>query len=112
MYIGRRLQRLGAGAAATFYSDTFPRGGLSATFAIELFGLSGTSPSLECTVEHRDPDGNFSTAGNFTTMTTTGVKTLDLSTLKELIRFGYQVGGSADTNTVYANVLAPQWRPY
>ena len=45
-------------------------------------------------------------------MSAAGVWKLDVSGLKEQIRLVITVGGTAVTNTVYANVLAPMWRPY
>ena len=110
MYIGILFMRLGG---VSYYSPTFPRGGLAATFGIEVFALTGTSPTLECVVEHKNSeDTAFTTAGSFSSMTAAGVTKLDVSTLKEEIRLNITVGGSANTNTVYANVLAPMWRPY
>ena len=110
MYIGTLFMRLGG---VSYSSPTFPRGGLSATFAIEVFALSGTSPTLECVVEHKNAeDTAFATAGTFTSITAAGVAKLDVSTLKEEIRLTLVVGGTANTNAVYANVLAPMWRPY
>lgn len=110
MYIGTLFMRLGG---VSYYSPTFPRGGLSATFGIEVFALTGTSPTLECAIEHKNiEDTSFTTAGNFSSMTTSGMAKLDVSSLKEEIRLNITVGGAANTNTVYANVLAPMWRPY
>ena len=75
--------------------------------------LAGTSPTLECDVEHKNAeDTAFTTAGSFTSMTTAAVHKLDVSTLKEQIRLVFTVGGAVGTNMVYANVLAPIWRPY
>lgn len=112
MYIGSLYMRLSAGTPATYYSPTFPRGGLSATFVIEVFNLLGTSPTLECAVEHKNEDDtSFTSAGSFTSMSTTGIHKLDVSSLKEQLRLAITVGGSAATNTAYANVLAPTWRP-
>lgn len=110
VYIGDLFMRLGG---VSYPTPTFPRGGLSATFGIDLSALTGTSPSFECTVEHKNAeDTSVTTAGTFTSMTAAGVYKLDVSNLKEEIRLVFTVGGSANTNTVYANVLAPMWRPY
>ncbi|MGE0190463.1 MAG: hypothetical protein AB7T63_00330 [Planctomycetota bacterium] len=110
MYVGSLYQAMSGG---NYLSPTFPRGGLAATFAIEVFDLSGSSPTFECTVEHKnEEDTTFSSIGSFTSMTATGVHTLDVSGLKEQIRLSFAVGGGVATNTVYANVTAPMWRPY
>jgi hypothetical protein len=101
------------GSGGDYNSPTFPRGGLAATFAIEVFMLSGTSPTFECTVEHKNSeDVVFTIAGSFSSMTTAALHKLDVSSLKEQIRLVFTVGGGAATNMVYANVLAPMWRPY
>lgn len=113
MYIGSLYMRMSAGSPVTYYSPTFPRGGLAATFAIEVFALQGTSPTLECSIEHKNAsDTSFSTAASFSSMTGAGVFSKDATALKEEIRLAIVVGGSAAVNTVYANVLAPVWRPY
>lgn len=113
MYIGDLFMRMSVGTPANFYSPSFERGGLSATFAIEVFNLMGTSPTLECTIEHKNHDDtSFTSAGTFSSMNVAAVWKVDVSALKEQIRLVITVGGSAASNTVYANVLAPIWRPY
>jgi hypothetical protein len=110
MYVGSLFIR---GTGGDYNSPTFPRGGLAATFAIEVFMLSGTSPTLECDVEHKNAEDTvFTVAASFSSMSTAAVHKLDVSTLKEQIRLVFTVGGSAATNMVYANVLAPIWRAY
>ena len=113
MYIGSLYMRMSAGSPVTYYSPTFPRGGLAATFAIEVFALQGTSPTLECTIEHKnESDTSVTTAASFSSMSSVAVWFKDASGLKEQIRLAVVVGGSAAVNTAYANVLAPIWRPY
>jgi hypothetical protein len=110
MYIGT-LFVLGTGG--DYNSPTLPRGGLAATFAIEVFMLSGSSPTFECDVEHKNAeDTSFTVAGSFSSMTTAAVHKLDVTGLKEQIRLVLTVGGTAVINMVYANVLPPSWRPY
>jgi hypothetical protein len=113
MYIGDLYMRMHTTTPASYNSPTFERGGLSATFAIDVFKLFGTSVSLECIVEHKNHDEtSFSTAGTFSSMNSETLWKLDVSSLKEQIRLVITVGGSAATNMAYANVLAPMWRPY
>ena len=101
------------GTGGDYNSPTFPRGGLSATFVIEVFMLSGSSPTFECEVEHKSAEDTvFTSAGSFTSMTTAAVHKFDAVALKEQIRLVFSVGGASATNMVYANVLAPIWRPY
>jgi hypothetical protein len=113
MYIGILYVRMSIASPVTYYSPTFPRGGLAGTFGIDVLALMGTSPTLECIVEHKNVgDISYTTAGTFSSMVAAGVWKLDVSGLKEEIRLAITVGGSVATNTVYANVLSPMWRPY
>jgi hypothetical protein len=110
VYIGDLFMRSGG---VSYFTPTFPRGGLAGTFLIDILAMHGSSPTLECVVEHKNvEDTSFTTAATFTSMTTTGLKQVQASALKEQIRLNITVGGAVDTNTVYANVLAPNWRPY
>jgi hypothetical protein len=110
VYIGVLYMRLGG---VSYYSPVFPRGGLAATFGIEVFALTGTSPTLECLVEHKNSeDTSFTTAGGFSSMPAVDLYYAEIPGLKEEIRLNITVGGGANTNAVYANVLAPIWRPY
>jgi hypothetical protein len=113
MYIGDLYMRMHTTTPATYYSPTFERGGLSATFAIDVFKLFGTSVTLECLVEHKNhEDTSYTTAGTFSSMNSETLWKLDVSGLKEQIRLVITVGGTVATNTVFANVLPPMWRPY
>lgn len=113
MYIGDLFMRMSVSTPAIFYSPTFPRSGLSATFLIDVFNLMGTGTTLECTVEHKNAeDTSFTSAGVFSSMNAQQLWKLDVSGLKEEIRLAITVGGTAANNIVYANVLAPMWRPY
>ncbi len=113
MYIGDLYIRMAVGASVVYYSPTFVRGGLAGLFAFDVMGLMGTGTTLECDVEHKNSeDTNFTIAGTFSSMSALQVWTLSVSGLKEEIRLAVRVGGAAANNTVYANALAPQWRPY
>jgi hypothetical protein len=109
MLVGQYFMRFGAGV--TQYSPSFPRGGEAAVFSIEILALiSGTSITLA--VEHKNlEDTNWGSLGNVNA-TSVGVWPLSVTGLKEEVRLTYVVGGNNDTDTVYANVLAPQWRPF
>jgi hypothetical protein len=110
MYIGTLYIRLGG---IDYPTPPFPRGGLAATFGAEVFALDGTSPGLDIEVQHKnEEDLSFIPAGNFSTITTPGVYTLDVGPLKENVRLKVNVTGASNLNTVYANILAPMWRPY
>lgn len=110
MYIGQLAIRLGG---IDYNSPTFPRGGLAGLFSIEIFDLTGSSPTLECDIEHKnEEDVTFSVAASFSSMSTAAVHTKDVSGLKEQLRLVFRVGGAAAMNTVYFNVMSPAWRPY
>jgi hypothetical protein len=110
MLVGQYFMRFGA--AVYQYSPTFPRGGLSAVFAVEVFALM-TGASLDVAVQYKTIDEtSWTTFGSVISASAMGVHTLEVTGLREEVRLRFSVGGSNPTDTVYANVLAPQWRPY
>jgi hypothetical protein len=66
------------------------------------------------TVEHKNSeDTAWTLLGSFAAITAIGVSPpLNVSGIKEELRFTYVVGGAAPTDAVYFNVPAPSWRPY
>lgn len=110
MLVGQYFMRFGAGVYQ--YSPSFPRGGGAALFALEVYALvSGASLSMH--VEHRNvEDTSWTLYGVPISASTVGVHTLEMSGIREEVRLRFSVGGTNPTDTVYANVLAPQWRPY
>jgi len=80
--IGGHYRRNSGGAQ---YSPTFGRGGDAVLFSVEI---------LDCDAS------------------TTGVHTLEVPGIKEEVRLRFSVNGTDPSDTVYAVVLAPQWRPY
>jgi len=96
-----------------FYSPEFPRGGLAATFALDVSHLVG-NPTVTVTVQHRNEDEtSFSDAGTFTSITTTGAKSVDVSALKEVVRLKVEFdAGDDSTDGMHFLVMAPSWRPY
>jgi len=93
------------------YSPSFPRGGEAALFSVEVLAKIG-SPSLAIDVEHKNTeDTAWSSAGAFTSITTLGVASQDISGLKEEIRIKFTMTG---TDGDAFNVLFPEpaWRPY
>jgi hypothetical protein len=102
------------GGAVDKNSPSFPRGGLAATFVIDLLDLWGPGVNLDCDVEHKNTEDTAFTAvaGSFATMNSVDVYKLDVSGLKEQVRLVFRVGGTDPTNGVYLNVPAPAWRPY
>ncbi len=110
MLVGQYFMRFGAGVYQ--YSPTFPRGGLSAVFAIEIFALM-PGAGIDVIVQFKNvEDTNWTTFGSGISATTTGVHTLEVAGIKEEVRLRFSVNGANPEDTVYANVLAPQWRDY
>ena len=96
-----------------YHSPSFPRGGLAGTFVVRTTHVSG-SPTVTITVEHRNAeDTSFSSAGTFANITATGTTEVDLSSLKEIVRFKYEfdVGDDA-TDAIHFVMQLPSWRPY
>ena len=109
MIIGFLITVMGG---SPFYSPAFPRGGESALFSLEVTHKMGTSPSLAISIEHKnEEDTTWSSAGTFDAITTTGVKSEDISTLKEELRFAFTPTGT-DGDAFHVIVAAPAWRPY
>ena len=60
-----------------YHSPEFSRGGLAATFAVDVTQVSPALVGLTITVEHRNSeDTSFSTLGTFSAITGTGTATL------------------------------------
>lgn len=108
MVVGITLLKLDG---SDYFSPTFSRGGLSALFSLEVLIITATA--LGVIVEHKNlEDTSFTTAGTFSSITSTGVKTLTVTGLKEEIRLKFTLTGSNAYDAVHINVLAPAWRPY
>jgi hypothetical protein len=96
-----------------YYSPSFPRGGLAAVFVADVTHVE-QSPTFKIAVEHRDEhDTTWSTASTFADFTAVDTKTLDVTGLKQIIRFKYEFdAGDASTVGVHFLMQAPTWRPY
>ena len=100
------------GDGSTQYSPPFPRGGLAATFVVQVLQLVG-SPSLSVRIEHKNlEDTVFALAATFSAIATVSVNEQDASGLKEVVRLGYTITATNAWEGVLINVLAPAWRPY
>jgi hypothetical protein len=110
MIIGTMLMKMNGLAC---YSPTFGRGGNAAVFTCEVLDISGSSPTLDIDVEHKNvEDTAWTSLVAFSQITSVGLKTAEDTGVKEQLRFKYPVGGTPATNAVYFNMLAPVWRPY
>ncbi len=96
-----------------YYSPEFPRGGLAATFAVDVTQIAGT-PSVVITVAHRNAeDTSFTDAGAFSAITAAGDYQKDLTGLKEIVRFRYDFDASDNASDgMHFLMQAPSWRPY
>lgn len=101
---------------AAYYSPEFGRGGLSATFSVDVTHLNLTgATSVLITVEHRNSeDTSWGSAGSFAGIATLGPAQLDASDLKEIVRFKYEFTGGTPVaaDAVHFLMQAPSWRPY
>ena len=69
-------------------SYEFPRESLSAVFALNVIALEGT-PTVTISVAQRDFTGTgWTVAGTYSDITTTGVKTLEISGLQQMLKYG------------------------
>jgi hypothetical protein len=92
------------------YSPEFARGGLTGLFAVMILQILNT-PALTITVEGRAINAtSWSTVGTFTAITTTGAKSVSLSSLPEVLRYKFDITGASDTSGVCIQLFAPQWR--
>ena len=100
------------GDANPLFSPEFRRGGLAAVFSCVILQVLNT-PTLTLAVEGRNEDDtSFTTMGTFSAITTAGVKFLDQGTLKEILRFRFDVAGASANSGVCVEMVGPQWRPY
>jgi hypothetical protein len=99
------------GALAAYYSPPFRRGGEAAVFSIEMTVRHGAC-TLVMEVEHRNiEDSSWSSVGNVS-VNALGAVTLDLSGLKEEIRFKFTFSAGALGNFVQIFLPAPMWLPF
>lgn len=114
MLIGEYIMRL---TGLDQFSAPFGRGGQNAMFSIDVLDVpAGAGPiALNVDVEHKNlEDTTWTVLGSFSSISSTGVKTLSVTGAKEMLRFNYSVsgGGSPEPyDTFYINTLAPNWRP-
>ena len=111
MIVGTTLFKMGSSVA--YYSPEFPRGGLAATFAVDMINMEG-SPTVTFQVEHRNAeDTTFTTVGSANDVTSVGSSSWDVTGLKEIVRIAV-VFGAGDQSTDGAHFLLqlPSWRPY
>ncbi|MDF1699897.1 MAG: hypothetical protein P1V36_01875 [Planctomycetota bacterium] len=99
-----------------YYSPEFGRGGLAATFSVDLTQLVlGGATSFLIGIESRNADDTTWTAsGAFGSFSSVGADQVDLTGLKEIVRFKYSFAGGtpAASDAAHFLMMAPSWRPY
>lgn len=111
MIIGTTIIHDGTGTTP-YYSPAFPRGGDAALFSIDVTHEGG-SPTMVVKVEHKNAvDAAFELAGTFSGITSTGVVSLDVTGLKELVRLSYEFSAGDAGDFFHVVVPAPAWRLY
>jgi hypothetical protein len=96
-----------------YHTTPFPRRGNAALFSIQTTHYA-SGLTLNATVQHRNlEDASWTNAGSFSGITAAGLSTLDLSALKEQIRFAFTFSGSGALKDFYRVFIPPPaWRPY
>ena len=96
-----------------YYSPEFPRGGLAATFAVDVTHLVG-APTFMITVQTRNSENTaWNVLGSFSPISATGAASVDLTGAEEIVRFEYTFDAGDDpTDGVHFLMIAPSWRPY
>lgn len=101
------------GNGAAKHTPTFPRGGLAATFAVQVLGLVGAPTDLVGVVEHKDTEDTvFAVAGTFAVINTINVFTANISGIREEVRFSFAPTAANAWEGFYIFLPAPSWRPY
>src|SRR5262245_58576907 len=112
MLIGEYIMRL---TGLDQFSAPFGRGGQNAMFSLDVLDVPANGAALAIDVEHKNlEDTTWTTLGSFSSITSTGVKTLTATAIKEMLRFNYSISGgsgAAAADAFYINTLAPVWRP-
>lgn len=101
------------GSGATKYTGTFPRGGLSATFQIQVLDLVGSPTDLGAVVEHKNvEDATFATAATFSTINSVTVASVNATSIKEQVRYAFTPTATNAWEGFYIALPAPAWRQY
>ena len=109
MIVGTTVLRLDGNP---YYSPEFPRGGLAATFTLDVSQVNLIG-NFAVSIEHRNSeDTSWTSAGTFAVISSTGAYSKDVTGLKEIVRLVFNFTGSTATESVHFLVQAPSWRPY
>lgn len=87
----------------------FPRGTLNGVFAVQVDNVTAGA-SLNIDVETRNrSDTGWTLAGSFAPIGASGVFSLQVNGLREIVRLKYTVGGPATSSGMHVFMLTPQW---
>lgn len=113
MLVGTTIIHSDTGTDA-YYTPSFPRGGLSANFSVDVTHIAAASSlTLSIKVEHKNEDDtSWTAAGTFTGISSKGVNVLDVSDLKEDVRLSFTFSAGAEGDFVHVVIGPPAWRPY
>jgi hypothetical protein len=111
MFVGTYLIK--SDETDTIYTAPFPRRGQAALFTVEATQVAG-SPTLSLEVQHKNRDETvWLGAGTFSSITTEGVYTQDITGIKQRVRIAATLSGGSQGDFVVL-VLRPDgisWRP-
>ncbi|MCK6458556.1 MAG: hypothetical protein L6Q95_01515 [Planctomycetes bacterium] len=96
-----------------YYTTPFARRGLAALFSIQTTHVRGAL-TLNAVVQHKNrEDTSWSNAGSFSGITALGLSSLDVTSLKEEIRFAFTFSGAGSLGHFFRVFIPPPaWRPY
>ncbi len=81
--------------ATTIHTVPEPTAGTRGLFALHIYQVGGTSPSLAVTIETKDAaDASWTSAGSFTAATAVGTIMKYASSLKTLVRLALTMSGT------------------
>ncbi len=97
-----------------FRTNPFSRRGMAALFSIQTTHVGSGALTLNVAVQHRNrEDASWTNAGTFSGITAAGLASLDLSGLKEEIRFSFTFSGGGPPGSFFRVFIPPPaWRPY
>jgi hypothetical protein len=96
-------------AGDPYFGQPMGRSTCKAIFAVQVTNVAGP-PTLVVTIEHRNNDDtSWTAAGAFPPIAAAGTFSLQLSGLKELVRYRYQFSAGAAADGMYVFGASPQW---
>jgi len=102
-----------AGTTDPIYTKPMPRGGAAALVSLDVTQFASTSVGFVVTVEHRNRNAAWATAGTFASITGTGLQTKDVSGFKQLVRLMMHWDtGTTHGDSIVIEAINYSWRTY